>query len=32
MTDILITEFMDTRAVDTLRAEFDVHHDSGSAR
>ena len=28
MTDILITEFMDTRAVDTLRAEFDVHHDS----
>ena len=27
MADILITEFMDTRAVDSLRADFDVHYD-----
>ena len=27
MTDILVTEFMDPRAVDSLRAEFDVHYD-----
>ena len=27
MADILITEFMDARAVDSLRADFDVHHD-----
>ena len=27
MTDILITEFMDTAAVDSLRADFDVHYD-----
>ena len=27
MTDILITEFMDTPAVDSLRAEFEVHYD-----
>ena len=27
MADILITEFMDTRAVGSLRAEFDVHYD-----
>ena len=27
MTDILVTEFMDARAVDSLRAEFDVHYD-----
>ena len=27
MTDIVITEFMDARAVDSLRAGFDVHHD-----
>ena len=27
MADILITEFMDTRAVDSLRGEFDVHYD-----
>jgi len=26
MADILITEFMDTRAVDSLRADFDVHY------
>ena len=28
MADILITEFMDARAVDSLRADFDVHYDS----
>ena len=27
MTDILVTEFMDAPAVDSLRAEFDVHYD-----
>ena len=27
MTDILVTEFMDPRAVDSLRAEFEVHYD-----
>ena len=27
MTDILVTEFMDARAVDSLRADFDVHYD-----
>ena len=27
MTDILITEFMDTAAVDSLRSDFDVHYD-----
>ena len=27
MADIVITEFMDTRAVDSLRADFDVHYD-----
>lgn len=27
MTDILITEFMDTAAVDSLRCDFDVHYD-----
>ena len=27
MADIVITEFMDTRAVESLRADFDVHHD-----
>ena len=27
MTDILVTEFMDARAVDSLRAEFEVHYD-----
>lgn len=27
MADILITEFMDTAAVDALRADFDVHYD-----
>ncbi|WP_048645665.1 hydroxyacid dehydrogenase [Nitratireductor soli] len=27
MTDIIITEFMDEAAVDTLRAEFDTHYD-----
>ena len=27
MADILITEFMDTPAVDSLRADFDVHYD-----
>ena len=27
MADILITELMDTPAVDSLRAEFDVHYD-----
>ena len=27
MADILITEFMDTVAVDSLRADFDVHYD-----
>ena len=27
MTDILVTEFMDPRAVDSLRAGFDVHYD-----
>ena len=27
MTDILVTEFMDPRAVDSLRTEFDVHYD-----
>jgi len=27
MTDILITEFMDAPAVDSLRAEFEVHYD-----
>ena len=28
MADILITEFMDCAAVDSLRADFDVHYDS----
>ena len=28
MTDILVTEFMDAPAVDSLRAEFDVHYDA----
>jgi len=28
MADILITEFMDPPAVDSLRADFDVHYDS----
>ena len=27
MADIVITEFMDTRAVDSLRADFEVHYD-----
>ena len=27
MADILVTEFMDPRAVDSLRTEFDVHYD-----
>lgn len=27
MTDIVITEFMDACAVDSLRADFDVHYD-----
>ena len=27
MTDILVTEFMDPRAVDSLRTGFDVHYD-----
>ena len=27
MTDILVTEFMDPRAVESLRAGFDVHYD-----
>lgn len=27
MTDILVTEFMDPRAVESLRAEFEVHYD-----
>lgn len=27
MADIIITEFMDTHAVDSLRADFDVHYD-----
>ena len=27
MTDILVTEFMDAPAVDSLRVEFDVHYD-----
>ncbi len=27
MTDILITEFMDTAAVDSLCCDFDVHYD-----
>ena len=27
MTDIVITEFMDEPAVDSLRAGFDVHYD-----
>ena len=27
MTDILVTEFMDARAVDSLRTGFDVHYD-----
>ena len=27
MADILITEFMDTPAVDSLRADYDVHYD-----
>ena len=27
MTDILVTEFMDPRVVDSLRAEFEVHYD-----
>ena len=26
MSDIIITEFMDTRAVESLRADFDVHY------
>ena len=29
MTDILVTEFMDARAVDSLRAGFEVHYDPG---
>ena len=27
MADIIISEFMDAPAVESLRAEFDVHHD-----
>ena len=27
MSDILVTEFMDAHAVDSLRAEFEVHYD-----
>ena len=27
MADIVVTEFMDECAVDSLRADFDVHHD-----
>ena len=27
MADIIVTEFMDARAVESLRADFDVHYD-----
>lgn len=29
MTDVVIPEFMDAYAVDSLRADFDVHYDPG---
>ena len=31
MADIVITEFMDDAAVDTLRVDFDVLYDPGLA-